>query len=72
LIREKKTIIIKSIGIIINNKSFIRINKIILLEIIQISATSFNLLAKKNKKEKHKIFAVSITNIQKILVIKKY
>jgi hypothetical protein len=31
---KKETIIIKSIGIIINNKNFIRISKIILLEIV--------------------------------------
>jgi hypothetical protein len=61
-------ILIKSIGIIINNKNFIRINKIILSEIIYISATSFNLLAERNKKGKYKVFATSITDIQKILV----
>jgi hypothetical protein len=48
---RKQIIIIKSIGIIINNKNAIRINKIILSEVIQISVVSFNLLAKKKKKE---------------------
>jgi hypothetical protein len=47
---KKEIIIIKSIGIIIN-KNFIRINKIILSEIVQISVINFNLLAKRNKKK---------------------
>jgi hypothetical protein len=68
---EKKTITIKSTGIIINNKNSIRINKTILSEIIQISATSFNILAKRNKKWKYKVFAASIADIRKALAVKK-
>jgi Retroviral aspartyl protease len=68
---KKETITTKLIGIIINNKDSIKTNKIILLEIIQISTTSFNLLAERNKKRKYKIFTTSITDIQKVLAIKK-